>query len=40
MYLQEGGRLQILGIHTRKMKSNGKLGGDVDLGELAAITKV
>lgn len=36
---KENGRLQILGIHTRKMKANGKLGSDVDLGELAAITK-
>jgi len=36
---KEPGRLQIFGIHTRKMKSNGKLCGDVDMGELAQITK-
>jgi len=36
---KEGGRVQILNIHTRKMKANGKLGEDVDLAELAAITK-
>merc|ERR1719410_678472 len=36
---KEKGRTQILHIHTRKMKENGKLGKDVDLGELALITK-
>lgn len=30
---------QILDIHTVKMKKNGKLGGDVDILELAKITK-
>jgi hypothetical protein len=39
-YVQEDGRLQILNIHTRKMKSNGKLSDDVDLAEFAQITKV
>jgi ATP-dependent 26S proteasome regulatory subunit len=38
--VQEDGRLQILNIHTRKMKANGKLADDVDLAELAQITKV
>ncbi len=38
--MQEDGRLQILNIHTRKMKANGKLADDVDLAELAQITKV
>jgi hypothetical protein len=38
--LKEDGRLQILNIHTRKMKSNGKLSDDVDLAEFAQITKV
>ncbi len=38
--VQEDGRLQILNIHTRKMKSNGKLSDDVDLAEFAQITKV
>ncbi len=40
IYLQEDGRLQILNIHTRKMKTNGKLSEDVDLGEFAQLTKV
>lgn len=35
----EQGRVQILNIHTRKMKSNGKLGNDVDIAELASSTK-
>merc|ERR1719336_2563671 len=35
----EGGRSQILNIHNKKMKENGKLGRDVDLGQLALITK-
>lgn len=35
----EKGRQQILGIHTRKMKDNGRLAKDVDLAELAALTK-
>ena len=38
--MQEDGRLQILNIHTRKMKANGKLADDVDLAEFANITKV
>lgn len=36
---KEGGRVQILNIHTRKMKANGKLNSDVDLAELAKLTK-
>lgn len=36
---KESGRIQILNIHTRKMKSNGKLHGDVDINELAKLTK-
>ncbi len=36
---KETGRLQILKIHTNKMRENGKLGKDVDLPELAKITK-
>ena len=36
---KENGRVQILGIHTRKMVENGKLSKDVDIKELAAITK-
>lgn len=35
----ENGRLQILNIHTAKMKMHDKLGKDVDLSELAALTK-
>lgn len=35
----EPGRRQILTIHTAKMRNNGVMGDDVDLGELAAITK-
>ncbi len=32
-------RLQILKIHTRKMKDNNYMGDDVDLEELALVTK-
>ncbi|KAF2206282.1 hypothetical protein CERZMDRAFT_53445 [Cercospora zeae-maydis SCOH1-5] len=35
----EPGRRQILKIHTEKMRSNGKLGSDVDLAELARQTR-
>lgn len=35
----EKGRQQILGIHTKKMKDNNRLAKDVDLAELAALTK-
>jgi len=35
----ETGRLQILNIHTAKMKQHEKLGKDVDLAELASLTK-
>ncbi|KAE9409810.1 AAA-domain-containing protein [Gymnopus androsaceus JB14] len=35
----EHGRLQILSIHTAKMKKNGVMDDDVDLPELAASTK-
>ncbi len=35
----ETGRLQILNIHTAKMKQHDKLGKDVDLAELASLTK-
>jgi len=35
----ESGRLQIFKIHTAKMKSNGKLGADVNLEELSTLTK-
>jgi len=35
----EGGRLQILNIHTRLMKENNKLSEDIDLKELASLTK-
>ena len=35
----ENGRLQIFKIHTGKMKQNGLLGNDVDLEELARVTK-
>lgn len=36
---KETGRIQILGIHTRKMVANGKLANDVDINELAKMTK-
>ena len=36
---KEEGRAQILGIHTRKMVANGKLGKDFNIAEFAAITK-
>jgi len=36
---KEDGRVQILNIHTRTMVSNGKLAGDVNLAELAKLTK-
>jgi len=36
---KENGRAQILTIHTRKMRTNEKLHKDVDLKELAALTK-
>ncbi|GAA5993797.1 hypothetical protein JCM11641_006066, partial [Rhodosporidiobolus odoratus] len=35
----ESGRVQILTIHTGKMRTNGVLGGDVNLNELASMTK-
>lgn len=35
----EHGRTQILNIHTSRMKTHGKLDDDVDLVELAALTK-
>lgn len=35
----EGGRLQIFTIHTKKMRETKMLGSDVDLAELAAKTK-
>jgi vesicle-fusing ATPase len=35
----EHGRFQILTIHTKKMRTNGVMDPDVDLEELAAITK-
>ena len=35
----EEGRLQIFKIHTNKMKQNGLLANDVDLNELALVTK-
>ncbi|KAL1883262.1 transport between ER and Golgi ATPase protein [Diaporthe australafricana] len=35
----EKGRQQILSIHTSKMKASGRLAGDVDLQELAGLTK-
>ncbi|KAL7420309.1 transport between ER and Golgi ATPase protein [Cryptotrichosporon argae] len=35
----EQGRFQILGIQTAKMKQNGVMASDVDLAELAALTK-
>jgi len=36
---KENGRLQILKIHTAKMKENDKMGNDVDLVELSKTTK-
>ena len=36
---KEAGRVQILGIHTRKMVANKKLGNDVNLPALAKLTK-
>jgi vesicle-fusing ATPase len=36
---KESGRVQILDIHTSKMRANGKLGKDVNIEELAKITK-
>jgi len=36
---KESGRLQILNIHTAKMKANGKLSDDVKIDELAKLTK-
>jgi len=36
---KESGRLQILRIHTTKMKENDKMGNDVDLVELSKMTK-
>jgi vesicle-fusing ATPase len=35
----EHGRLQILKIHTSKMRTNGVMDSDVDLEELANVTK-
>jgi vesicle-fusing ATPase len=35
----EPGRKQILKIHTTKMRDNGALGGDVDISELARLTR-
>ncbi|KAI9634251.1 putative vesicular-fusion protein sec18 [Dioszegia hungarica] len=35
----EAGRFQILTIHTAKMRNNGVMAADVDLAELAGITK-
>jgi len=35
----EAGRLQILNIHTNKMRTNGVMADDVDIAELAAVTK-
>merc|ERR1712241_788597 len=36
---KEEGRVQILNIHTRKMKAAGKLANDFDVHEFAALTK-
>ena len=36
---EEAGRLQILQIHTKSMAKNGLLADDVDLQQLAALTK-
>ena len=35
----EHGRRQILNIHTSKMRNNGVMANDVDLAELASVTK-
>ncbi|KAM0792734.1 hypothetical protein ACM66B_002510 [Microbotryomycetes sp. NB124-2] len=35
----EAGRVQILNIHTTKMRNNGVMGADVNLHELASMTK-
>lgn len=35
----EAGRTQILTIHTGKMRTNGVMGRDVDIAELASLTK-
>lgn len=35
----ESGRKQILTIHTAKMRTNGVMADDVDIAELAAVTK-
>jgi len=35
----EAGRRQILGIHTSKMRNNGVMADDVDIAELASMTK-
>ena len=35
----EAGRFQILNIHTSKMRNNGVMDSDVNLAELAAVTK-
>lgn len=35
----EAGRTQILTIHTNKMRTNGVMGRDVDIAELAGMTK-
>jgi vesicle-fusing ATPase len=35
----EKGRVQIINIHTAKMRSNNIMGRDVDIGELAQKTK-
>ena len=36
---KENGRVQILNIHTNTMKDNKKLSGDVNIEELAGLTK-
>ena len=36
---REDGRVQILNIHTNVMKQNKKLADDVNMAELAALTK-
>ena len=36
---KENGRVQILNIHTHTMKDNKKLAGDVNIEELAGLTK-
>ena len=36
---KESGRVQILNIHTRKMRANGKLASDVDVEAMAKVTK-